>query len=454
MSLPSPSTTPAALPDRLERTLGLWAAIGVVIGTTIGSGIFRTPASIAARVPDPAAMLALWVVGGAMALAGALSIAELAAAFPHAGGPYVYLREGWGRLAGFLFGWSQLTLIRAASLGAIASVFGEYFLRSFGFDPAVYPRTADYVAAAAVIFATGANVIGARLGAAITGLSTLGKYGGLVLIVGSAAIFGGDHGASASHFTTSAPVAPGLFGLALISALWAYDGFADLSFAAGEVQRPERNLPRALVLGTAAVVVIYLLANVAYLYVSPIERVAQSRLIAADTMVAIFGRVGEALVSVIVMISTFGALNGSMLLAPRIFFALADDGLFFRGIAAVHPRYGTPYVAVILTGGLGVAMVLTQTFEQLSDTFVLASWPFYALGVAAVYVLRRSRPDMPRPYRTWGYPLVPAIFLAGAIYLTVNAVITDPLWTGVVFGLVLLGVPVYLVRFKGSRRTA
>jgi amino acid transporter len=454
MSLPSPSTTPAAPPGRLERTLGLWAAIGVVIGTTIGSGIFRTPASIAARVPDPTVMLALWVVGGAMALAGALSIAELAAAFPHSGGPYVYLREGWGRLAGFLFGWSQLTLIRAASLGAIASVFGEYFLRSFGFDPQVYPRAADYIAAAAVLFATGANVVGARLGAAITGLSTLGKYGGLVLIVASAALFGGSHGASASHFTTSAPVMPGLFGLALISALWAYDGFADLSFAAGEVQRPERNLPRALVAGTAAVVLIYLLANVAYLYVSPIERVAQSRLIAADTMVAIFGRAGEALVSVIVMISTFGALNGSMLLAPRIFFALADDGLFFRGIAAVHPRYGTPYVAVLLTGALGVAMVLTQTFEQLSDTFVLASWPFYALGVAAVYTLRRARPDIPRPYRTWGYPFVPAIFLAGAIYLTVNAVITDPLWTGIVFGLVILGVPVYYIRFAraGGRR--
>jgi amino acid transporter len=437
----------------LQRRLGLWAAIGVVVGITIGSGIFRTPAVIAARVPDPMLMLALWVIGGAMTLAGALSIAELAAALPQSGGPYVYLREGWGRLAGFLFGWSQLTLIRASALGAIASVFGEYFLRSFGYDPEAHPRAADHVGAGALAFATVVNVCGVRLGAAIIGMSTLAKYAGLAAIVLAAFALGGTHGASVSHFVEAGgPVQPGLFGLALISVLWAYDGFADLSFAAGEVKDPQRNLPRALVFGTLAIITIYLLANAAYLYVSPIAEVAQSRLIAADTMSALVGPVGVSLVSIVVMISTFGALNGSMLASPRIFFAMADDGLFFRRIAAVHPRFGTPYVAVILAGTLGIAMILTQTFEQLIDTFVLAMWPFYALCAGAVYRLRRTRPDMPRPYRVIGYPVVPGIFLAGALYLVVNALLTDPFWTGVVFGIVLLGVPVYYLWF--SRRSA
>ena len=435
--------------DRLERRLGLWAAVGVVIGVTIGSGIFRTPAVIAGRAPDPLLMLGLWVAGGAMALAGALSIAELAAAMPRSGGPYVYLRAGWGPLAGFLFGWSQLVLIRASSLGAIASVFGEYCLRSFGYDPVVHPGAADYVAAGALAFATIVNVLGVRLGAAIVGLSTLGKYLGLTAIVAAAFLLGGQHGASAAHFTApGGPISPGLVGLALISVLWAYDGFADLSFASGEVTNPQRNLPRALILGTAAIVAIYLLANVAYLYVSPIERVATSRLIAADTMATIFGVAGGAFVSVIVMISTFGALNGSMLTGPRIFFAMAADGLFFRSIAAVHPRFGTPYVAVLLAGGLGIFMILTQTFEQLIDTFVLAMWPFYAACAAAVYRLRRTHPEMPRPYRVIGYPVVPGVFLAGALYLVVNALVTDPLWTSVVFGIVLLGAPVYWWRFR------
>jgi APA family basic amino acid/polyamine antiporter len=437
----------------LARRLGLWSSIGIVIGVTIGSGIFRTPATIATRVPDPGLMLFVWVLGGAISLCGALSVAELAASLPHTGGWYVYLREAWGRLAAFLLGWAELVLIRASALGAISTVFGEYLLRSLGYDPAAYGRTTDYVAAAAVIVAATVNILGVRLGAAVAGVSTAAKFGALALLVMVSFALGGGAGGSASHFTASGgAVDAGLFGLALISVLWAYDGFADLSFAGGEVVNPQRTLPRAIIGGTLAIVAIYLSANLAYLYVNPIERIGQSPLIAADTMGAIFGGVGTALISIVVTISTFGALIAITLTSPRVFFAMAADGLFFRPLARVHPRYGTPYVAIGLAAGLGVLFVLTRTFDQLADTFVLSIWPFYGLAVAGLYRLRRIRPDLPRPYRVPGYPLVPAIFVAAVIYLVGNALIADPLWTGFTLAIVLAGIPVYYSAFTRSAR--
>jgi len=418
-----------------------------VIGITIGSGIFRTPATIASRVPDPLLMLAVWVIGGVISLCGALSVAELAASLPQTGGWYVFVRESWGRLAGFLFGWSELVLIRASAGGAVATVFAEYLLRSLGWAA---PSTRDVhsVAATAIVVAGLINIRGVRLGAWLTGLSTIGKCAALMILGVASFLLGGGAGGSMAHFDAAATVEPGLFGLALISVLWAYDGFADVSFNAGEVIEPQRALPRAIVFGTITIVAIYLLANSAYVYVHPIERVAQSPLIAADTMGAIFGRVGVAAVSVVVTISTMGGLVGIMLGPPRVFFAMADDGLFFRSIARVHPRYQTPHIAIGVAMVLSVAFVLTRTFEQLADTFVLAIWPFYGLAVAGIYRLRATRPDLPRPYRVPGYPIVPAIFLIGVAYLVVNALVADPLWTSVTFGIVLAGVPVYLAAFR------
>ena len=439
------TSTPA---DQLVRRLGLWSSIGIVIGVTIGSGIFRTPATIAARVPDPMLMLGVWLFGGVISLCGALSVAELAASLPHTGGWYVYLRESWGRLAGFLFGWAELVLIRASATGAIATVFSEYFLRSIGYDPAAHALATDYIAATAIVGAGLLNIRGVELGATIAGISTVAKFGALGFIVLASFLLGGGAGASLSHFTgTGGTVETGLFGLALISVLWAYDGFADLSFAAGEVKDPQRTLPRAIITGTVAIVIIYMLANVAYLYVSPIDRVAASPLVAADTMQAIFGQVGVALVSVVVAISTLGALTAVMLAAPRVFFAMADDRLFFHQVAKVHPRYKTPYVAILLAVTLGVAFVLTRTFEQLADTFVLAIWPFYGVAIAGLYRLRRTRPDLPRPYKVPGYPVLPAVFVLGVAYLVGNALVTDTLWTSVTFAIVLAGVPVYYIFF-------
>ena len=433
----------------LVRRLGLWSSIGIVVGVTIGSGIFRTPAAIAGRVPDPEWMLAVWLLGGLISLCGALSVAELAAALPYTGGWYVYLREGWGRLAGFLFGWAELVLIRASASGAIATVFSEYFLRSIGYAPAANERVTDYVAAAAIVGSGVLNIRGVQLGATVAGLSTAAKFGGLALLVFASFLLGGRAGASAAHFTAAGgPVDAGLFGLALISVLWAYDGFADLSFVSGEVKDPQRTLPRAIIAGTVAIITIYLAANAAYLYVNPIERVAQSRLIAADTMQAIFGGAGVALVSVTVAISALGALIAVTLSAPRVFFAMADDGLFFRSVAKVHPRYHTPYVAILVAVALGVLFVLTRTFEQLADTFVLSIWPFYGVAIAGLYRLRRLRPELPRPYKVPGYPVIPAVFVLAVVYLVANALIADPLWTFVTFAIVLAGVPVYYLLFR------
>jgi basic amino acid/polyamine antiporter, APA family len=431
---------------QLTRRLGFWPAIGIVVGVTIGSGIFRTPAAIASRVPDPTLMLGVWIAGGLISLAGALSVAELAASLPQTGGWYVYLRESWGRLAGFLFGWSELVLIRGSANGAISTVFSEYLFRSIGYDTAV--AATDYVAAAAIIVAAIINIRGVQLGALVAGASSVAKFGALLLLVLASFALGGGAGASGANLTAAAgAVDAGLFGLALISVLWAYDGFADVSFAAGEVRDPQRTLPRAIVAGTLAIIGIYVAANAAYLYVTPLERMAGSPLIAADTMQALFGQVGVAFVSIVVTISTFGALIAIMLSAPRIFFAMADDRLFFRPMARVHPRYGTPHVAIALSAALGVFFVLTRTFEQLADTFVLTIWPFYGLAIAGLYRLRRTRPDLARPYKVPGYPVVPAIFVAAVIYLVGNALINDPVWTGVTFAIVLAGVPVYFAAF-------
>jgi len=446
-------TTQTTSRERLPRTLGLWSSVALVVGITIGSGIFRSPAGIAQKVPDPTAMLLLWIAGGAITLCGALSLGELAAALPETGGLYAYLREGWGRLPAFLFGWAELVLIRANALGGIAVVFGEYLLRSFSVDPVEHYIAARSLSAAAIAFAAAANIRGANIGAFIVGMATWAKFTALAVLAVSAFLLGSSHGATVSNLTTGtgAPLAIGSMGLALVSILWAYDGWADLSFASGEVKNPQRNLPRAIILGTISIIVIYVVTNLAYLYVNPVEKVAQSRLVAADTMLALFGRTGVVLVSMFVMISSFSSLNGSMLASPRVFFAMADDGLFFETIARVHPRYKTPYVAIVLAGVLGMALVLSRSFEQLTDTFVLAIWPFYALGVAAIYRLRKRRPDLERPYRAIGYPIVPAIFVGSVIAFVINSLVNEPKSTGITFALILTGIPVFRIAFAKRR---
>jgi len=475
----SEDSTGAPQQDSLPRKLGLFSAIAVLVGSTIGSGIFRSPAGIAEKVPQESLFLFIWVLGGLFALCGALTYAELAAALPRTGGVFAYLREGFGRLPAFLFGWAELTIVRASALGAIATVFAEYLLRLLGAPVTVTVQTAagasvtqsapavHYIAAVAILLVATFNFIGVNFGALVQNLTTGAKYGALVLLVLAAFLIGGhwDAPAALKAAAQASPVGDTttltLFGLALISILWVYDGWADVTFVSGEVKRPAAYLPLALITGTLAVIAIYLLTNLAYLHLLNINQVANSKLVAADATYRIIGDTGVKLVSLAVMISAFGTLNGSMMTGPRIFFAMADDGLFFKKIASVHPKFKTPYVAIWLAAGLAVIFVMVQTFEQLADTFVLGIWPFYAGGVAAVYALRRKRPDLPRPYRVLGYPITPALFLFAALFLLGNALVSDLLniqkyflngeapdgagGTLLVFAIILIGIPVYWI---------
>ena len=438
--------------ERLPRSLGLFSAIAVLVGSTIGSGIFRTPARIADLVPSPLPMLGVWALGGLLALCGALTYAELAALFPRSGGVYVFVREGFGRLPAFLFGWTELLVIRATALGAIATVFAEYLMRSLGYDPTAGP--VHYLAAGAIAVTAIFNYRGVKWSAILLNLTTGAKYSALVLLVLLAFVLGnGDAG----HYTAGdGTVKAGLFGLSLVSVLWAYDGWADVSFVSGEVKDPERNLPRALIFGTLSIIAIYLAVNLAYLYLLPIASVRHSPLVAADAAQLLLGRFGVGLVSVVVMISTFGTLMGSMMTGPRIIFAMADDGLFFRGLAAVHPRFQTPSRCIALIGTLAVGFVLFLGFERLADTFVLAIWPFYALAAATVFGLRRRRPDLPRPVRTFGYPVVPLLFILSGVMILGNALVASPRDPVIAFGVILSGLPAYLAwrRFSGHATVA
>jgi amino acid transporter len=449
---------PATSEGGLQRQIGLWSAIAIVIGTTIGSGIFRSPAGIADKLPGPLPLAIIWVAGGLLALCGALCFAELGSIYPRTGGVYAFVKEGFGRLPAFLFGWAEITVIRAAAVGAIATTFAAYFLRVTGVGPPEYER---WVAAAAIVVMGVVNILGVKWGTFTINITTLAKYGGLLFIILVALALGLPR--TGGHFTPLVP--PGsfsisAFGLALVSVLWAYDGWGDLSYVAGEVKDPQRNLPRALIAGTVAIIAIYLLANLAYLSVLSVDEMRnglpgspkEGRLVAADVAQRVMGVPGVAFVGITVMLSTFGSLTASLFASPRIFFAMAEDGLFFRPVAKVHPRFGTPYVAIAINIVLAVVFVLIRTFDQLADAFVTAIIPFYALAVAAIFVLR-TRPGYAPPFRTPGYPLVPLLFVLSTLYLLANALI-DPssrVATAITLGIVLLGIPVYYLTVGRSQ---
>lgn len=457
---PSPAPTSSdssfARASSLPRRLGMWSAVAVLVGSTIGSGIFRSPAGIADKLPGPLPLLVIWVTGGIFVLCGALTLAEVAGAFPRTGGVYVFIRESWGRLPAFLFGWSELVIIRAAALGAIATTFSEYFLRVLGHDPRVLPysRYVHYIAAASILITATFNYVGLKWGSLVQNLTTIAKTGALLLIVIFALVIGLPQ--TGGYYTPAVPAGSfdfARFGLALVSVLWVYDGWADVSFVGGEVKDPERNLPRVLILGTVIIIVLYALANLAYLAVLPVGEIRHSKLVAADAADRLMGPIGVTFVSIAVMISAFGTLNGSVMTGSRILFVTAADGLLFKPIARVDRRFQTPSVAIWLSATLGVIFVLAGTFEQLADTFVTAIVPFYALAVAAIFVFRR-RPDYHPPFRVPGYPVVPAIFIVATILLLGNAIL-DPasrVPTLAVMGVILLGIPIFFL--TKSRRAA
>jgi amino acid transporter len=428
----------ATTEDRLPRNLGLWSAAAVLVGTTIGSGIFKVPSVVAKDIGAAGPMLLVWALGGLVTLTGALSIAEMAAAFPRSGGIFAYILESEGRFWAFLYGWSELTVIRASAIGGISTIFAQYL----GHFVALSGQGERYVAAVTIILISTLNYVGISYAAVLMNFTTVLKYGALVGL----ALFAFTAGTPAGPAVPSAIVVGGSAILtALVPVMYTYDGWSNLSFIGGEVKAPGRNLPRALIVGTGAIVVIYLLVNAAYLHVLSVPAIAGAERVAAAAAerIPMFGSAGAAIIAGMVMVSCFGSVNGSMMTGPRVFFAMSDRGLLFPVVARVSPRFRTPSVAIWLAAALAVTYVLQNSFAQLADRFVLGTWPFYALAVAGVFILRRKRPDLPRPYRTFGYPVTPALFLLASVGMMVNAIVTNPRDNGVTFGIIAAGIPVY-----------
>jgi len=434
--------------DALPRRLGFWSTTALVAGVIIGSGIFRVSGGVANDAGSVGGVVAVWVIGGIITLCGVLSLAELAAAFPASGGLFVYLREAYGPTIAFLFGWTSLFLYPAGTAG-VALVFAEYL----GTLLHLSPSGVRFAAAGAILFAGIVSYRSVRGPGALVSAATVGKLGALVLLV-VAAFSLGDAGAGS--FGSGAPAASntriGGIGLGLVAALWAYNGIQDMVSVAGEVRDPQRVLPRSLLAGIAVVIAVYLLVNGAYLYVLPFDILRAAPLPAADTASRVIGPVGVRLVAASVMISTFGTVSALVFASPRVFYAMAADGLLFAPLARVHPRFATPHVAVVSLALVSLVCVWSRSFEQLAEAFILGVWPFIALAALGVLVLRRTRSDLARPYRVPGYPVVPLLFVLGTIAVVIAGLVAHPGTTLAGMGLTLVGVPVYWLRVRSGGR--
>lgn len=430
----------AGLPEeRLPRRLGAISAVGVLVGIVIGSGIFRVPSLVVADVGSAGAAALVWVLGAVVSLCGALTLAELAVAYPRSGGAYVFLRDAYGPSVAFLFGWIKLLVTGPAAVAAISLIFAAY---AGAFVPLTDGQQ-RVVAAALILGLATTNILSVRWTASVQNLSTLAKVVALGALALLLMAFGTRaEGALAGPIAWS-PTSWGGFGVALMVVLWTYTGWVDLTYIAGEVKDPVRTYPRAMVAGLGIVVVVYLLANAAYLFVLDLAEVAQSSTVAATAAEHVFAAGGRDAVAALVMVAAFGSLNGTLLTTPRVFFSMAQDGLFFRSIGAVHQRYQTPYVAILLYSVLGIVGVLTRTFEQLAQIFVLGIWPFYTLAVGAVFIIRRRHTATASLYLTWGYPFVPIIFVAVSVLMLLNGLVEKPGNTAISVGILLLGLPVY-----------
>lgn len=434
-------------PATLPRALPLLTAIGAVIGIMVGSGIFRVPTSIAALVGEPWAILALWVAGGALALCLALLLSELAAMFPRAGGMYVFLREAFGDAVAFVYGWTYL-LVNPAAWATIAMACAEFTGYFVPLD-----ETAQRLVAMAIIAVLCAiNVVSTRWGAAAQNVSTGAKFVMLLALVGLVFATADGGGGAFAIAARDGIVAPSMSAwlLALVAVMWAFDGFAGFCALAGEVRDPQRNLPRALLLGVSSVTVLYLLVNAALLYALPVDRIAATPLALSLAIEFATGPVAALIVAGLVVVATLSSLAGCVLSDPRVFFAAARDGLFFRRIGAIQPRFLTPANAIILHGLLACVYASARTFDQLAATFVLGIVPFYTLAAVAVWRLRHTQAQTPRPYRAPVAPLLASVWCGAALLIMGNALLESPLITGINLAISAAGLPVYWI-WKRSR---
>lgn len=423
----------------LKRELSLFDATTINVGTMIASAIFLVPATVALQLRSPWLAVVVWVVGGVVSLLGALCMAELGAAFPRAGGLFVYLREGFGPVWGFLYGWAVAVLVNPASIAAIAAAFATYL----GHFVPLTPWGLKLVAVGSIVALTGLNCLGVRAGATTQNALTTLKVGALAGLIGAALLLPGG---SIRNLEGAPALTDGLLGplgVAMVAVLWAYDGWIEITYVGGEVRDPGRVLPRSIAWSLAVVAVAYTLANLAFFYVLPVERLARSSLVASEAASVVLGPAGAAFVAATIVVSTLGANNGIVLTSARIPYAMARAGRFFPWAGRVHPRLGTPVPALVAQGAVAVAFALTGTYEQLFTYVVFASWVFYGMGCAAVIRLRRRQPSLPRPYRAWGYPITPLVFIAFASWLVGSAIVETPREAAVGVLILAAGLPLY-----------
>jgi APA family basic amino acid/polyamine antiporter len=428
----------------LARVLNLRDLILIVIGTVIGSGIFLVPGGVlrqAGGYPGPA--LVVWTVGGILSLLGALAYGELGAMNPAAGGLYVYLRDAFGPVTAFLYGWTFFLVIATGSAATLAVASGSYVQQFVSLGP--FGQKATAIVLLAIVAAI--NVRSTRRSADVQNWSTAIKVGALLVMSVVLIAFGGAHPHEPTPFWPAAltPAIASGMGLGMIGVLWAYEGWQYVTFSAGEAIDPQRTFPRAIVIGTASLIGIYLLANTGYLAALGAGGVATSDRVAAEAVSAIAGGAAGKLIAAAILVSIFSATNGLTISAPRVYFAMARDGLFFRTLGDVHPRFGTPAVSILAGTAWAMVLAASGTFEQLLTYVVFVGWIFYGLGAACVFVLRRKQPDTPRPFRLPGYPWSALLFIAAAAALVANTIVTQPGRAAVGIGVVLLGLPVYFV---------
>jgi APA family basic amino acid/polyamine antiporter len=438
-STSAPLSPPAT--GELRRVLSMWDAAALIVGIVIGSGIFATPPSIAASLDRFGPMISVWLLGGLLALCGALTYAELAAMYPRTGGVFVFLREAYGRPFAFVYGWSALLITYPASIAAVAVVFASYLTRLF---PAL-PLPQPIVAAILSLLMCGLNMLGVILGARVQRVFTAAKVGALATLVAFAAF------SAAGHWEHLTPVfaAPSMgwsisaFALAMASVMWTFEGWADGPTLSGEVKNVRTDLPRALCIGTALVTVIYILVNTSYAYVLSIPGIASSDSVAIDMASATFGASGALFVNLLVLVSTVGSVNGMAIGGSRVFFAMARDGLFFESVGRVHRRFQTPANSLLILGGVSAAYCLSGTFEQIIRYFVFIAMIWFVMVIASVFIFRRRNPDADRPFRVPFYPVTPALFLLVAVGLLYQLYQDNTRDSAIGLGILAVSLPTY-----------
>ncbi|MEQ1689886.1 MAG: amino acid permease [Gemmatimonas sp.] len=427
--------------ETLKRTLGSRDLTLLVIGNVIGSGIFLVPASVLKQSGESVPIaIAVWLVGGVLSLMGALSYAELGGMDPGAGGLYAYIRDGFGKFPAFLYGWTLFFVIGAGTIATLAVAAADYMTQ---FTP-MSSTQKSIVAVTLIVIMALINVRGTKGSASVQNLATGIKV--LAILAMSAVLFVMGKGStmtSVAHTVSSVSVSG--VGLSIISVLWAYEGWQYVTFIAGEAKDPQRTIPRALIVGTVILIGIYLVANLAYVAALGTSRMAASERVAGEAVAAVLGPTAGKAIALAIIISMYSAAHATVITVPRVYFAMARDGLFFRKLTEIHPTYGTPAVAVITSCAWAAVLAMTGTFEQLLTYVVFIGWIFYALGAAAVIALRIKRPDAVRPFRVPGYPVTPALFVLAAAVIVGNTVMTQPGQAAIGIGVVLLGVPAYVM---------